>query len=262
MGKGQAERLMPLIAEVAGGRGGDTRRSRRHRRGRWPGQFHRYPHCRVGGARAGAGARDPGGGRRHAGGGGPWPAATTDRDRRRAAGARCTCRSSTTPARGDPLLLDIGDLPHVVASRRVTGSGAALAVEALPEFSVLPPAQPLAEAIARIAATRYRDPALPRARAALPSRRRCRPLAVTAVRRSCRHDARAHGQKSTRRPSAGRGEIWTEAEIATLRERPTTDFVATGDEGFVLLQIRSARGRDPDAGRRPGRPGTGPGGAC
>jgi ribosomal-protein-alanine N-acetyltransferase len=36
---------------------------------------------------------------------------------------------------------------------------------------------------------------------------------------------------------AGRGEVWSEAEIAALRDRPTTGFVATGDTGFVLLQI-------------------------
>lgn len=33
------------------------------------------------------------------------------------------------------------------------------------------------------------------------------------------------------------GEVWTEAEIAALRAQPTTDYVATGNDGFVLLRI-------------------------
>ncbi len=36
---------------------------------------------------------------------------------------------------------------------------------------------------------------------------------------------------------AGKGQVWTEAEIAELRAMATTDFVATGNEGFVLLRI-------------------------
>jgi ribosomal-protein-alanine N-acetyltransferase len=36
---------------------------------------------------------------------------------------------------------------------------------------------------------------------------------------------------------AGKGQVWTEDEITALRRRPTTDFVATGDDGFALLQI-------------------------
>jgi ribosomal-protein-alanine N-acetyltransferase len=35
----------------------------------------------------------------------------------------------------------------------------------------------------------------------------------------------------------GKGEVWSEAEIAALRAQPTTDFVATGNNGFVLLRI-------------------------
>jgi tRNA threonylcarbamoyladenosine biosynthesis protein TsaB len=62
----------------------------------------------------------------------------------------------------DPLLLTPGDLPHVIAGGAVTGSAAGLAAAALPGSAVLPPALPLAEAIARIAAQRFRNPDLPR----------------------------------------------------------------------------------------------------
>ncbi len=66
-------------------------------------------------------------------------------------------------AGGDaPLLLTPGDLPHVISGGAVTGSGAGLAVAALPGLVVLPPALPLAVAIAQIAALRWRDLDLPR----------------------------------------------------------------------------------------------------
>ena len=62
----------------------------------------------------------------------------------------------------DPLLLTPGDLPHLIAGGAVTGSGAGMAAAAWPGLVVLPPALPLAEAIARIAALRWRDTDLPR----------------------------------------------------------------------------------------------------
>lgn len=62
----------------------------------------------------------------------------------------------------EPLLLAASDLPHILSDDAVTGSGAALAALAVPGLRVLPPALPLAEAIARIAAQRWRDPTLPR----------------------------------------------------------------------------------------------------
>jgi ribosomal-protein-alanine N-acetyltransferase len=36
---------------------------------------------------------------------------------------------------------------------------------------------------------------------------------------------------------AGQGEVWSEADIAALRAQPTSDYVAAGDEAFVLLRI-------------------------
>ncbi len=60
------------------------------------------------------------------------------------------------------VLLALSDLPHVIATEHVTGSGAAAALGILPGLRPLAPAMPLAEAIARIAAQRFRDPALPR----------------------------------------------------------------------------------------------------
>ena len=60
------------------------------------------------------------------------------------------------------LLIETGALPHAVATRAITGSGAALACETVPGLQVLPPALPLAEAIARIAAARWQNSGLPR----------------------------------------------------------------------------------------------------
>jgi tRNA threonylcarbamoyladenosine biosynthesis protein TsaB len=62
----------------------------------------------------------------------------------------------------EPLLLSPVDLPHVLTSVNVTGSGAALAADTVPGLDILPAAMPLAEAIARIAAGRWRDAGLPR----------------------------------------------------------------------------------------------------
>ena len=36
---------------------------------------------------------------------------------------------------------------------------------------------------------------------------------------------------------AGRGQVWSEAEIAALCARTTTDIVTTGEDGFMLLQV-------------------------
>jgi tRNA threonylcarbamoyl adenosine modification protein YeaZ len=63
---------------------------------------------------------------------------------------------------GTPRLLVASDLPHTIAAPRVTGSGAAEAAGVIPGLTVLAPAMPLAEAIARIAAARRLEPDLPR----------------------------------------------------------------------------------------------------
>lgn len=36
---------------------------------------------------------------------------------------------------------------------------------------------------------------------------------------------------------AGRGQVWSEADITALRARPVIDTVAAGDDGFAVLQI-------------------------
>jgi len=35
----------------------------------------------------------------------------------------------------------------------------------------------------------------------------------------------------------GHGQVWSEAEIAAMRAQPLIDYVAAGDDGFVLLQL-------------------------
>lgn len=60
-------------------------------------------------------------------------------------------------AAGDPLLLDLSDLPDALGGLPLTGSAAAAAA-ALTGGPVLAPAMPLAEAVARIAATRLDRP--------------------------------------------------------------------------------------------------------
>ena len=62
----------------------------------------------------------------------------------------------------EPLLLTPADLPQALTVPRVTGSGAPLAADTVPGLDILPPAMPLAEAIARIAAGRWQDADLPR----------------------------------------------------------------------------------------------------
>lgn len=61
-----------------------------------------------------------------------------------------------------PLLLSPGDLAACIGARAITGSGVAVAQSMIAGLHVLPPALPLAEAIARIAAQRWHDPALAR----------------------------------------------------------------------------------------------------
>ena len=61
---------------------------------------------------------------------------------------------------GEPMLLTASDLPHVIGDGMVTGSGSDIASMAMPGLTILPPSLPLTEAIARIAAQRWRDPAL------------------------------------------------------------------------------------------------------
>jgi tRNA threonylcarbamoyl adenosine modification protein YeaZ len=161
MGKGQAERLMPLIAEVLEAGGATLADLDAIGVGVGPGNFTgiRISVSAARGLALALGIPAVGIGTLEAAAHGlPRPLTVIDDARR----GEVYVQAFEDAGAGDPFLRDIGELPRVVQSRMVTGSGAALAVEALPDLSVLSPAWPLAEAIARIAATRYRDPALPR----------------------------------------------------------------------------------------------------
>jgi len=61
-----------------------------------------------------------------------------------------------------PRLLGPDDLPHAISAPAATGSASAEAAARIPGLRVLAPVQPLAVAIARVAAARWRTPGLPR----------------------------------------------------------------------------------------------------
>jgi tRNA threonylcarbamoyl adenosine modification protein YeaZ len=61
-----------------------------------------------------------------------------------------------------PWLLDPSDLRHAITATCITGSAAESVAAQVPALTILPQAYPLAEAIARVAATRWQTPALPR----------------------------------------------------------------------------------------------------
>ncbi len=157
MGKGQAERLMPLIAEVLERGGATLSGLDAIGVGIGPGNFTgiRISVSAARGLALALGIPAVGVGTLEARAEGlPRPLTVID-DARRGEVYVQVFDGTATEA---PFLLDAGEIGLALANDAVTGTAA----EAVPGTSVLRPAMPLAEAIARIAATRYRDPALPR----------------------------------------------------------------------------------------------------
>jgi tRNA threonylcarbamoyl adenosine modification protein YeaZ len=161
MAKGQAERLMPLIAEVLEAGGAAPRDLDAIGVGIGPGNFTgvRIAVSAARGLALALGIPAVGVSRLEALAFGlPRPLAVVEDARR----GEVYVQAFDAPGADAPLLLNLTDLPHVLTSPRVTGSGAALAADAVPGLDVLAPAMPLAEAIARIAAGRWQDADLPR----------------------------------------------------------------------------------------------------
>jgi tRNA threonylcarbamoyl adenosine modification protein YeaZ len=161
MAKGQAERLMPLIAEVLEAGGAAPRDLDAIGVGIGPGNFTgvRISVAAARGLALALGIPAVGVSRLEALAFGlPRPLAVVEDARR----GEVYVQAFDAPGADTPLLLNPTDLPHVLTSPRVTGSGAALAADAVPGLDVLAPAMPLAEAIARIAAGRWQDADLPR----------------------------------------------------------------------------------------------------
>jgi tRNA threonylcarbamoyl adenosine modification protein YeaZ len=161
MGKGQAERLMPLIAEVMASGGVALSDLDALGVGVGPGNFTgiRISVSAARGLALALGIPAVGVSTLEALAHGlPRPLIVIEDARRDAVYVQ---KFDTTGA-GAPLLLSPGDLAACIAERAITGSGVALAQSMIAGLHVLPPALPLAEAIARIAAQRWRDHALPR----------------------------------------------------------------------------------------------------
>jgi len=161
MAKGQAERLMPLIAEVLEAGGAAPRDLDAIGVGIGPGNFTgvRIAVSAARGLALALGIPAVGVSRLEALALGlPRPLAVVEDARR----GEVYVQLFQADRRHEPLLLSPADLPRVLTSPRVTGSGAALAADAVRGLDVLAPAMPLAEAIARIAAGRWQDADLPR----------------------------------------------------------------------------------------------------
>ena len=161
MGKGQAERLMPLVAEVMAAGGVDLGDLDALGVGVGPGNFTgiRISVAAARGMALGLGIPAVGVGTLDALAHGQPRPVTVIEDARR---GEVYVQSFGDKGAGVPLMLSPADLPRVIAGGAVTGSGALIALAAMPGLTVLPPALPLAVAIAHIAASRFRDPALPR----------------------------------------------------------------------------------------------------
>jgi tRNA threonylcarbamoyl adenosine modification protein YeaZ len=161
MGKGQAERLMPLLSEVMAEGGATLADLDAIGVGVGPGNFTgiRIAVSAARGLALGLGIPAVGVGTLAALAHGLPRPVTVIADARRGEVYLQECDDAGADA---ALLLSASDLPHVLSCPRLTGPGAALAAATMPGLTCLPPAMPLAEAIARIAATRFRDPALPR----------------------------------------------------------------------------------------------------
>ncbi|WP_284262396.1 tRNA (adenosine(37)-N6)-threonylcarbamoyltransferase complex dimerization subunit type 1 TsaB [Roseicyclus amphidinii] len=159
MGKGQAERLMPLIAEVLTKGGASLSDLDAIGVGVGPGNFTgiRISVSAARGLALALGIPAVGVGTLEARAEGlPRPLTVIDDARRGEVYAQIFDGDGDAP--DGPMLLDAGEVGLVLPSDRVTGTAAA----ALQGATALPPAMPLAEAIARIAARRFRVPALPR----------------------------------------------------------------------------------------------------
>ncbi|MCT4684890.1 MAG: tRNA (adenosine(37)-N6)-threonylcarbamoyltransferase complex dimerization subunit type 1 TsaB [Roseicyclus sp.] len=157
MAKGQAERLMPLIAEVLAEGGVTLSDLDAIGVGTGPGNFTgiRISVSAARGLALALGIPAVGVGTLEARAEGlPRPLTVIDDARR----GEVYVETFDEGAPEGPMLLDAGEVGLVLSSGRVTGT----ASEALPGVTALSPAMPLAEAIARIAARRFRDPALPR----------------------------------------------------------------------------------------------------
>jgi tRNA threonylcarbamoyl adenosine modification protein YeaZ len=157
MGKGQAERLMPLIAEVLEAGGTTLAELDAIGVGIGPGNFTgiRISVSAARGLALALGIPAVGVGTMEARAHGlPRPLTVIDNARR----GEVYAQSFDNAEPQAPVLLDAGEVGLVLPTDVVTGTAA----EVVPGASALSPAMPLVEAIARIAATRFRDPALPR----------------------------------------------------------------------------------------------------
>ncbi len=157
MGKGQAERLMPLITEVLEAGGATLAELDAIGVGIGPGNFTgiRISVSAARGLALALGIPAVGVGTLEARAHGlPRPLTVIDNARR----GEVYAQSFDNAEPQAPVLLDAGEVGLVLPTDVVTGTAA----EVVPGASALSPAMPLVEAIARIAATRFRDPALPR----------------------------------------------------------------------------------------------------
>jgi tRNA threonylcarbamoyl adenosine modification protein YeaZ len=157
MGKGQAERLMPLITEVLEAGGTTLAELDAIGVGIGPGNFTgiRISVSAARGLALALGIPAVGVGTLEARAHGlPRPLTVIDNARR----GEVYAQSFDNAKPQAPMLLDVGEVGLVLPTDVVTGTAA----EVVPGASALSPAMPLVEAIARIAATRFRDPALPR----------------------------------------------------------------------------------------------------
>ena len=162
MGKGQAERLMPLLTEVLSAGGARLADLNALGVGIGPGNFTgiRIAVSAARGLALGLGIPAVGISTLEARALGlPRPVSVIEDARRGEVYAQTFDKAGA----GAPRLLAQGDLPDVIGERAtVTGSGAGAAALTRPGVVVLPPALPLAVAIARIAGLRWQDPHLPR----------------------------------------------------------------------------------------------------
>ena len=161
MGKGQAERLLPLVADLlegAGVRPGDLDAVGV---GIGPGNFTgiRISVSAARGLALALGIPAVGVGTLEAMAHGLPRPVTVIEDARR---GEVYVQAFMADGTGEPVLVALSDLPHVIATQAVTGPATAAALSVLPGLRPLAPAMPLAEAIARIAAQRFGDADLPR----------------------------------------------------------------------------------------------------
>ena len=161
MGKGQAERLMPLLAEILVAGGADLAALDAIGVGIGPGNFTgiRIAVSAARGLALGLGIPAVGVSTLEARAHGLPRPVTVIEDARR---GEAYVQTFGSGAPGAPLLLAMGEIGHAVHSAAITGTGAAETAACLADLTSLPAAMPLAEAIARIAASRFRDLALPR----------------------------------------------------------------------------------------------------